>query len=92
MDAIVSDWTFKNRQIKLIDTCGVFKGWNYPGSYDLHEPGMGTRKAIRRANVVVLCIDSTRELKKTRVSVPTKFELKLAKFVAEDWRQCPDQP
>eukprot|EP00933_Yihiella_yeosuensis_P006243 TRINITY_DN110943_c0_g1_i1.p1 TRINITY_DN110943_c0_g1~~TRINITY_DN110943_c0_g1_i1.p1 ORF type:complete len:728 (-),score=136.50 TRINITY_DN110943_c0_g1_i1:151-2334(-) len=85
MDAIVSDWTFKDHPVKLIDTCGVYRGWQYPGTTsEFLEPGMGTRKAIRRSHVAVLCIDAQRYRKMTYNSCPTKFEIRLGNFVAEE--------
>lgn len=86
MDAIVSDWTFRDQQMKLIDTCGILKGWNYPGTHgeEFVEPGMGTKKAIRRSDVVVLAIDPTRNLKKTYPTCPSKFELQLASYIVEE--------
>mmetsp|Transcript_4396 Transcript_4396/g.10417 ORF Transcript_4396/g.10417 Transcript_4396/m.10417 type:complete len:512 (+) Transcript_4396:790-2325(+) len=85
MDAVVSDWSFKGEPVKLIDTCGVIKGWNYPGSYtDLLQAGMGTRKAIRRSHVVVVCIDPVKHRKMTYYSCPSRFEIKLAQYVLDE--------
>jgi len=85
MDAIVSEWNFKGQPVKLIDTCGVTKGWNYPGTYsDFLEPGMGTRKAIRKSHVVILCIDAQRYRKMTYYSCPSLFEIKLGSFVVDE--------
>lgn len=85
MDAIVSDWEFKDQPVKLIDTCGIYRGWQYPGTNgDFLEPGMGTRKAIRRSHVVILCLDAVRDRKKAYWRVPTKFETRLGNFVAEE--------
>lgn len=94
MDAIVQEWQFKDQPIKLIDTCGIYRGWQYPGSdtrpakpgasSECLEPGYGTRKAIRRAHVVVLCLDAVRDRKKAYWRVPTNFETRLGNFVAEE--------
>jgi len=85
MDTTVTDWTFKDRQFKLIDTCGVLRGWQYPGMYgDLIEAGMGTRKAIRKSHVVILCVDAERGRNKTYWTVPKKWELRLAKWASEE--------
>lgn len=85
MDAIVTNWTFKDQPVKLIDTCGIYRGWQYPGTTsEFLEPGMGTRKAIRRSHVCVLCIDAQRYRKMTYNSCPSKFETRLGNFVAEE--------
>merc|ERR1719482_136053 len=71
--------------MKLIDTCGINKGWKYPGTFsDVLEPGMGTQKAVRQAHVCVLCIDAQRHRKLAPNSTPTKFEVRLGNFVAEE--------
>ena len=86
MDSIITNWTFKEQAIKLIDTCGIHKNFAYPGlrSAEFLEPGMGTKKAIRRAHVVVLCLDASRDRKSTYNSCPSKFEAKLGNYVAEE--------
>jgi len=85
MDAIVSDWTFKDKPMKLIDTCGIYKGWKYPGTYsEILEPGMGTRKAVRRAHVIVLCVDALRNRQAMMISTPSKFEVRLGNFAVEE--------
>jgi len=85
MDAIVSDWTFKDRAIKLMDTSGIIRGWKQPGMYsDFPEPGMSTRKAIRKADVCILCIDGNRTRLFAPGSTPTKFEVRLGNFVADE--------
>lgn len=88
MDSIVTDWCFKEQPIKLIDTCGLHKNFSYPGirSPEFIEPGMGTKKAIRRAHVVVLCLDAVRHVKTTNNynSCPTNFEVKLGQYVVDE--------
>lgn len=85
MDAIVSDWNFKGQPLKLIDTCGVYKGWNHPGTdKEWLEPGMGTRKAIRKSHVVILCLDPVRSRKMTYWTCPSAFETRLGNFIAEE--------
>ncbi|CAE7038932.1 der, partial [Symbiodinium natans] len=85
MDSIVTNWTFKEHPVKLIDTCGIYRGWQYSGTTaEFVQPGMGTRKAIRRAHVCVLCLDAHRYSKMTHNSCPNKFEINLGNFVADE--------
>ncbi|CAJ1360321.1 unnamed protein product [Effrenium voratum] len=85
MDSIITNWTFKENAVKLIDTCGISRGWRYPGTDpDFLEPGMGTKKAIRRAHVCVLCLDAAKYQRMTSYSCPTKFEVRLGNYVAEE--------
>lgn len=71
--------------MKLIDTCGINKGWKYPGTHsDILEPGMGTQKAVRQSHVCVLVIDAQRHRQLALHSTPTKFEIRLGNFVAEE--------
>lgn len=88
MDAIVSDWKFKDQDFKLIDTCGVIKGWRFPDSMMKQSaflgPGVGTRKAIRRANLVVLCLDAQKSRKMKMFSCPSDFEVSLGKYIADE--------
>jgi GTP-binding protein len=87
MDAIVSDWHFKDQPVKLIDTCGVYRGWQYPRTDSgFLEPGMATRKAIRRSHVVVLCVDAQAFRKMTYYTCPSQFEINLGAFVIEEGR------
>lgn len=85
MDSIITNWTFKEHPVKLIDTCGIYRGWQYSGTTaEFVQPGMGTRKAIRRAHVCVLCLDAQRYAKMTHNSCPNKFEINLGNFVADE--------
>lgn len=85
MDSVVTDWEFKGQPVRLIDTCGVTRGWNYPGSYsDLLEAGMGTKKAIRKSHVVVVCIDPTGTRKLGYFSCPVRFDIKLVQFAIDE--------
>lgn len=85
-DAIVSDWCFREQPVKIIDTCGVLKGWKYPSDKGWFEPGMGTKRAIRRANVVVVCVNvlSKNRVPGTFPTIPSAFELGLCAHVAEE--------
>eukprot|EP00392_Amoebophrya_sp_AT5.2_P008428 g8449.t1 len=56
-DAVSVDYTYRNRKMKLIDTCGVYRRGRElldpETGESFLEPGMGTSKAIKRAHVVI---------------------------------------
>eukprot|EP00929_Paragymnodinium_shiwhaense_P038780 TRINITY_DN20451_c0_g1_i1.p1 TRINITY_DN20451_c0_g1~~TRINITY_DN20451_c0_g1_i1.p1 ORF type:complete len:723 (-),score=191.97 TRINITY_DN20451_c0_g1_i1:506-2674(-) len=85
MDSIVNEWSFRDQPIKLIDTCGVYRGFKFPGvkSGDVLEPGMGTRKAIRRSHVAVLCCDPTQKPTGAYVA-PGKWEVRLGNYIVDE--------
>ncbi|CAK9070441.1 GTPase Der (GTP-binding protein EngA) [Durusdinium trenchii] len=88
MDSIITNWTFKEQPVKLIDTCGVGRKFTYPGfkPEEFMEPGMGTKKAINRAHVCVLCLDASRfrKLAGAGFHCPNKMEVHLGNYVVEE--------
>lgn len=84
MDSVVCNWNFKGEDVKLIDTCGIYRGWAHPGvDKSWIDPGLGTRRAIRKSHMVVLVIDVQRYRKMTYYSCPSRFEIKLARFALD---------
>lgn len=82
MDSVVNEWEYRGRRVKLIDTCGIYKGFRAgltdPETDKSLDPGMGTKKAVRRSHIVVLCLDA-HAFRDNPYSCPSHFELMLAK-------------
>ncbi|CAD7962762.1 unnamed protein product [Amoebophrya sp. A120] len=84
IDSVTCEWVYRGRKMKLIDTCGVYRRGREiqdpETGKSMIEPGMGTVKAIRRANLVILCIDATMYSTNPHCT-PSSREIKIAKLI-----------
>ncbi|CAD7967959.1 unnamed protein product [Amoebophrya sp. A25] len=86
IDAVSCDWEYRGRHVKLIDTCGIYRRGRElldpETGESMLEPGMGTNKAIKRAHLVILCIDAS-AYRMNPFSTPSQREMKLARMVTK---------
>jgi GTP-binding protein len=76
-DAIVSEWTFRGRTIRLVDTAGLRRRANVTDSLERLSTASSI-EAIRMAHVVVLVMDAE--------AILDKQDLTIARMVVEEGR------
>ena len=82
-DALEVEWEFGGKHLTLIDTAGVNRGWKFHQTPQLRDPAMETLRALRKADVVVVVVDSDEVRKGGGLG---RHEMAIAKQASEEGR------
>lgn len=84
-DSVCLEFRFKKKQITLIDTAGVYRGWKMRGDDLLQHATMQTMRNICNSDVCILCLDATYVQENGHIS---SNDLSLANLATEKEGRC----